>query len=132
MLPARAILFTKEIVIHFGPTSTLGEVTSWRAVRAGQRLATTGAQNHDPDTSPCEVADVLSFAKVLAEVRMTSVTGVRTAQCVAELLLNAQGVTVYGLETRRYEIGVPAIGRGLQRRLQHPLDRETRRNKDTF
>jgi hypothetical protein len=37
------------------------------------------------------MADVLSFAKVLAEVRMTSVTGVRTAQCVAELLLNAKG-----------------------------------------
>jgi nicotinamidase-related amidase len=30
------------------------------------------------------MADVLSFAKVLAKVRMTSVSGVRTAQCVAE------------------------------------------------
>jgi hypothetical protein len=37
------------------------------------------------------MADVLSFAKVLAKVRMTSVSGVRTAQCVAELLLNAKG-----------------------------------------
>jgi hypothetical protein len=38
------------------------------------------------------MADVLSFAKVLANVvRTTSVSGVRTAQCVAELLLNAQG-----------------------------------------
>jgi hypothetical protein len=37
------------------------------------------------------MADVLSFAKVLAKVRMTSVSGVRTAQCVAELQLNAQG-----------------------------------------
>jgi hypothetical protein len=32
----------------------LGEFKSWRAVRADRRLATTGAQNHDPDTSPCE------------------------------------------------------------------------------
>jgi hypothetical protein len=31
----------------------LGEFKSWRAVRADRRLATTGAQNHDPDTSPC-------------------------------------------------------------------------------
>ncbi|MCU1317361.1 MAG: hypothetical protein JWN63_2683 [Candidatus Acidoferrum typicum] len=37
------------------------------------------------------MADVLSFAKVLAKVKMTSVSGVRTAQCVAELQLNAQG-----------------------------------------
>ena len=37
------------------------------------------------------MADVLSFAEVLAKVRTTSVSGVRTAQCVAELLLNAQG-----------------------------------------
>src|SRR5690242_2428927 len=37
------------------------------------------------------MADVLSFAKVLAKVRMTSVSGVRTARCVAELLLNAKG-----------------------------------------
>jgi hypothetical protein len=61
----RAILFTKEIVIHFGPASNLqnknedgapelSEFKSWRAVRADRRLATTGAQNHDPDTSPCE------------------------------------------------------------------------------
>jgi hypothetical protein len=37
------------------------------------------------------MADVLSFAEVLAKVRTTSVSGIRTAQCVAELLLNAQG-----------------------------------------
>jgi hypothetical protein len=37
------------------------------------------------------MADVLSFAEVLTKVQVTSVSGVRTAQCVAELLLNAQG-----------------------------------------
>ena len=60
----RAILRRKEIVIHFGLASILeiktkmmrelGKFKSWRAVRADRRLATTGAQNHDPDTSPCE------------------------------------------------------------------------------
>jgi hypothetical protein len=37
------------------------------------------------------MVDVLSVAEVLAKVRTTSVSGIRTAQCVAELLLNAQG-----------------------------------------
>jgi hypothetical protein len=58
-----AILLRKEIVIHFGPASTLEIKTkmvrgrldkfkNWRAVRAGQRLACAGAQNRDPDTRP--------------------------------------------------------------------------------
>jgi hypothetical protein len=80
------------------------------------------------------MADVLSFAKVLAKVRMTSVSGVRTAQCVAELLLNAKGELVrgHGVQIKCRGIDVPAIGRGLQRRSQHPQDHETGRNKDTF
>jgi len=59
-------------------------------VRADRRLATTGAQNHDPDTSPCEWQTCFLLPKYLLRVRRTSVSGVRTAQCVAELLLNAQ------------------------------------------
>ena len=79
------------------------------------------------------MADVLSFAKVLAKVRMTSVSGVRTAQCVAELLLNAKGeLTGHGVQTKCRGIDGPAIGRGLQRRSQHPQDHETGLNKDTF
>jgi hypothetical protein len=106
----RAISFREEIVIHFGPALSLeietetmaknGEFKSWCAVRVGQGSAGASAQSRDPDTRPCVMADVLSFAKVLAKViRTTSVSGVRTAQCVAELLLNAQGF--YGTRLSR-------------------------------
>jgi hypothetical protein len=72
----RAILLRKEIVIHFGPASTLEikaeivrgsreEFKNWRAVRAGQRLACAGAQNLDPDTRPCEWQTCFPLPKYL-------------------------------------------------------------------
>jgi hypothetical protein len=75
----RAILLRREIVTHFGLVSIreiktkmmreLGEFKSWRAVRADRRLATTGAQNHDPDTSPCEWQTCFLLPKYLLKVR---------------------------------------------------------------
>ena len=79
------------------------------------------------------MADVLSFAEVLAEVRTTSVSGIRTAHYVAELLLDAQGFfTVDGVQTECHDSDAPASAPGFQRRSQHPQDHETGRNKDTF
>ena len=57
---------------------------NWRAVRAGQQLATAGAQNHDPDTRPFTWRTCFP-CQVLTKGLLTSVSGVRTAQYVAEL-----------------------------------------------
>jgi len=52
-------------------TSTLAGVgakfKNWRAVRADRRLATTGAQNHDPDTANTKVRRILSEFPTIRE-----------------------------------------------------------------
>ncbi len=79
------------------------------------------------------MADVLSFAKVLAKGQEDLRLGrSHCAVCRGATAQRAKVFAVHDLQTRRRGIEVPAIGRGLQRRSQHPLDHETGRNKDTF
>jgi hypothetical protein len=80
------------LAVWFGPAGGgsfdpeedhLAGCLNWRAVRAGQQLATAGAQNHDPDTRPFTWRTCFP-CQVLTKGLLTSVSGVRTAQYVAE------------------------------------------------
>src|SRR6185312_2326608 len=87
--------------IHFGPTSTLENKTkmvrrNWANSRAGaQRGPASGWQPPARKTTipiPVHVNGRRAFfCQSTCQGHVTSVSGVRTAQCVAELLLNAKG-----------------------------------------
>jgi hypothetical protein len=138
----RAILLRKEIVIHLRPAATLEIKTKMvRGVGRIQELARSEGRpavgnhrraNHDPDTSPCAWQTCFLLPKYLLRSGDLRLGRSHCAMCRGATAQRAKVFAVHGLQTRRRGIEVPAIGRGLQRRSQHPLDHETGRNKDTF